>query len=89
MSIRSPNTLEKPAETRWPDQVTAYDESNLFVYARLLDAKAAGMRDVDMIEQILNMEAGTDEAQTTLIEYLDRARWMRDVGYRMMLSDSV
>jgi hypothetical protein len=68
------------------DRVTAYDEEHLFVYARLLDAEAAGMSNAAMIDQFLDLGQEARDGQSILAEHLSRARWMRETGYRILLS---
>ena len=86
MSKSSHSAPKGASETRWPNRVTAYDEAHLFEYARLLDCEAAGMNDAEMIEQVLQLHPGTQGVQDTLAEHLERARWMRDTGYKLLLS---
>lgn len=69
------------------DGITVYDRAHLFVYARLLDAAANGASDAEMIRDILELEPGTQEAADSLRRHLARASWMRECGYRQMLSE--
>ena len=72
----------------WSDAITAYDRAHLFLYARLLDAAANDVSDAEMIRDILDLDPGTDEAAESLAQHLTRARWMREIGYRQMLSQA-
>lgn len=71
-----------------PEHITAYDRDHLFLYARLLDAAATGAGEAEMIRDLLQLEPGTDEAAASLAQHLARARWMRETGYRQMLSEA-
>ncbi|MDE2466507.1 MAG: DUF2285 domain-containing protein [Alphaproteobacteria bacterium] len=75
-----------PAGLSWSDVITAYDETHLFTYAQLLDAEAAGHSRDWMIEAILGLEARDPAASDQVRLHLARAHWMRETGYRLLLS---
>lgn len=79
-------------EDRAPEvsQLTAYDESHLIDYLRLLDADAEGAdwREVAML--ILGVDAAAEphRARAMHDSHLARARWMTEVGYAHLLGSS-
>jgi len=68
-------------------QLTAYDESHLLDYLRLLDADDEGADWRNAAAQILGIDAIADplRAKTMHDSHLARARWMTDVGYAHLL----
>lgn len=70
------------------DFVTDYDRRHLKLYARLLDADAAGAS----LGEIARILFGIDErdeperAQQLHRQHLQRARWMTENGYRSLLT---
>ena len=88
MSNRRYSDQTRADELQWSDDLTAYDEAHLFIYARLLDGAEAEMTDSDMIQHILGLDPGTRGNQDALVAHLARARWMRDVGYAKILSSA-
>ncbi|MBI1285420.1 MAG: DUF2285 domain-containing protein [Thiobacillus sp.] len=74
-------------EVPWSDFLTDYDERHLIVYMRLLDARAAGASDEEMVRIVLciDPEKEPERAQSALETHLSRARWMTEHGYRQLL----
>ncbi|MEW5997907.1 MAG: DUF2285 domain-containing protein [Pseudomonadota bacterium] len=74
---------------RAPDvlQLTAYDESHLADYLRLLDADDEGGDWREAAACILGIDATTEphRAKTMHNSHLARARWMTEVGYAYLL----
>ena len=74
---------------RAPDisQLTAYDESHLVDYLRLLDAADEGADWREAAACILGVDAATEprRAKTMHDSHLARARWMTEVGYAHLL----
>lgn len=78
-----------PFEDRVPEsmQLTAYDESHLADYLRLLDADTEGAdwREVAALIFGIDATAEPDRAKTMHESHLARARWMTEVGYAHLL----
>ena len=76
-------------QDRVPDsaQLTAYDESHLTDYLRLLDADAESPDWRETAALIFGIDVSTepDRAKTMLESHLARARWMTEVGYVHLL----
>lgn len=74
---------------RAPDasQLTAYDESHLTAYLRLLDADEEGADWRETAAAILGVDAATEpqRAKEMHDSHLARARWMTEVGYAHLL----
>lgn len=74
---------------RAPDvsQLTAYDESHLADYLRLLDAAEEGADWREAAALILGIDAIAEphRAKTMHASHLARARWMTEVGYAHLL----
>jgi hypothetical protein len=74
---------------RAPDvsQLTAYDESHLVDYLRLLDAADEGADWREAAALILGIDpaAEPNRAKTMHDSHLTRARWMTEVGYAHLL----
>lgn len=74
---------------RAPDapQLTAYDESHLADYLRLLDADDEGGDWREAAAYILGIDATAEphRAKTMHKSHLARARWMTEVGYAHLL----
>lgn len=75
------------AELSWSERITRYDAAHLFTYAQLLDAEAAGASPKQMMECILGLDAERAASEVELSHHLERARWMRRTGYRLLLSE--
>lgn len=76
-------------EDRAPDvsQLTAYDESHLAAYLRLLDAADEGADWRDTAAAILGVDAAAEPQRAKVMHdsHLARARWMTEVGYAHLL----
>ncbi len=76
-------------EDRAPDvsQLTAYDESHLADYLRLLDAADEGADWRDTAAAILGVDAAAEPQRAKVMHdsHLARARWMTEVGYAHLL----
>ena len=74
---------------RAPDisQLTAYDESHLVDYLRLLDAADEGADWREAAACILGIDVTAEprRAKTMHDSHLARARWMTEVGYAHLL----
>lgn len=68
-------------------QLTAYDESHLTAYLRLLDADDNGAEWRETAAAILGVDAAAEpqRAKTMHDSHLARARWMTEVGYANLL----
>lgn len=74
---------------RAPDvsQLTAYDESHLVDYLRLLDANDEGADWREAAAHILGIDATAEphRAKAMHQSHLARAQWMTEVGYAHLL----
>jgi hypothetical protein len=79
---------DRPPES---DRLTAYDESHLALYIRLLDAAAEGAdwREAVQILFALDPDRDPDHARIVHDSHLARARWMTTTGYRELLRPRV
>lgn len=79
---------DRPPES---DRLTAYDESHLVLYIRLLDAAAEGVdwREAVQILFELDPDRDPDRARRIHDSHLARARWMTTTGYRELLHPRV
>lgn len=79
---------DRPPES---DRLTAYDESHLALYIRLLDAAAEGAdwREAVQILFALDPDRDPDRARMIHDSHLARARWMTTTGYRELLGPRV
>jgi predicted secreted protein len=68
-------------------QLTAYDESHLTAYLRLLDADDGEADWREATAAILGVDAAAEplRAKTMHDTHLARARWMTEVGYAYLL----
>lgn len=68
-------------------QLTAYDESHLTAYLRLLDSDDEGIDWRVSATRILGIDAAAepDRAQAMYDSHLARARWMTEIGYAHLL----
>lgn len=76
-------------EDRVPEsaQLTAYDESHIQDYLRLLDAEADGAGWREAAASIFGIDAAAepDRAKMMHESHLARARWMTEIGYAHLL----
>lgn len=74
---------------RAPDisELTAYDESHLVDYLRLLDADERGTDWREAVALIFGIDAAAEprKAKTMHDTHLARARWMSEFGYAHLL----
>ena len=86
MPARTPVT-DFVEDVPWSDALTLYDEANLVLYVRLLDACAAGASDDEMVRVLFGIDPRKepDRARRTLASHLRRARWMTEHGYKHFL----
>ena len=68
-------------------QLTAYDESHLTAYLRLLDADDDGADWRETTAAILGVDATAEPHRAKIMHdsHLARARWMTEVGYAHLL----
>jgi len=73
------------------DRLTAYDESHLAAYIRLLDADAEGADWREAVQIIFGFNPDSDPDRARIIHHshLARARWMTTTGYRELLRPRV
>lgn len=69
------------------DRLTVYDHNHLNEYLRLLDADGDGVPWEVAARDILGLDPDHDPsgAWATWDSHLDRAKWIRDGGYRLLL----
>lgn len=81
--VTQPTFLETPPSA---DAVTAYDESHLVTYIRLLDAAAEGADWREVVSVLFGLDPALHEAHSRLVydSHLARARWMTEHGYRQL-----
>ena len=77
-----------PSMPTCSDHITTYDRAHLLLYARLLDAAATGTGEDEMIRDLLELEPDNAAAARSLEAHLARARWMRETGYRQLVSEA-
>ena len=79
---------DRPPES---DRLTAYDESHLAVYIRLLDADAEGADWREAVQIIFGLDPERDPERARVVHqsHLARARWMTTTGYRELLRPRV
>jgi len=76
-------------EDRPPDSpyLTAYNESHLVTYLRLLDADEEGADWREAVRIIFGLDPDRDPERAGVVHasHLARARWMTEEGYRYLL----
>ena len=79
---------DRPPES---DRLTAYDESHLAAYIRLLDADAEGADWREAVQIIFGFDPDRDLERARIVHqsHLARARWMTTTGYRELLRPRV
>jgi hypothetical protein len=67
-------------------QLTDYDRSAAPAYLRLLDAEEAGASWEEASKFVLGLDPDADleRARLAYTSHLERARWLRDSGYRSL-----
>ena len=68
-------------------ELTAYDESHLTDYLRLLDADDGGASWREVASLVFGIDAASepDRARAMHASHLARARWMTEIGYAYLL----
>lgn len=71
------------------EELTDYDRSHVKLYVRLLDADAegAGWREVSSVLFGLDPARDPKRAFAVYASHLERARWMAETGYLLLLRD--
>jgi hypothetical protein len=86
----SPLPLDPPVADSAPesDALTRYDREHAITYLRLLDAEVEGADWTEVAKIVLHIDPlrEPERAQKAWKSHLDRAIWMRDSGYRHLLS---
>jgi hypothetical protein len=75
---------------RLSDQArTEYDKEHLITYLRLLDANEGGAdwREVSRIVLYIDPGREPDRARRVFDSHLARAKWMTEVGYRLLFRE--
>ncbi|TAJ95577.1 MAG: DUF2285 domain-containing protein [Reyranella sp.] len=72
-------------------RLTAYDESHLALYIRLLDAAAEGADWREAVQVLFGLDPDRDPDRARMVHdsHLARARWMTTTGYRELLRPRV
>jgi hypothetical protein len=70
------------------EPLTDYDREQAVLYLRLLDAEAAGARWQDVATHLFNFDPADepDRAERMYVTHLARAKWLRDNGYKDLVS---
>lgn len=68
--------------------VTDYDERHLGSYLRLLDAEADNADWAEVARIVFGIDPVTEpaRAKSVYVSHLARAQWLRDAGFRELLS---
>lgn len=68
--------------------LTAYDQANVKLYLRLLDAEAQGASWMEVVEALfgISVDAEPDRAARVHGSHLARARWMTESGFAGLLA---
>ena len=88
MKVRLMNDIDLVADTAPADSIlTPYDHEHAITYLRLLDADAEGAdwKEVTQIVLHIDPEREPVRARQAYESHLIRARWMTEVGYRLLL----
>lgn len=82
-------TMPTASLVPWNDALTDYDRAHFKLYMRLLDAEDSGATLAEMAQVLfeIDAEAEPDRARDTVESHLARARWMTEVGYRLLLQE--
>ena len=86
--MTSPAFMDSPPDSA---RLTAYDESHLATYLRLLDADIEGANWREAVRIIFGLDPDADPVRAQLVHdsHLARARWMTEVGYRHLLEPPI
>lgn len=68
-------------------EVSAYDRAHALTYLRLLDAHRAGATWREAAAEIFKLDPDVDPARLEQMHrsHLQRAEWLRDSGYKLLL----
>jgi len=71
------------------DALTDYDRAHVKLYMRLIDAEDSGATLAEMARVLFAIEADAEpeRARLAVKSHLARARWMTEVGYRLLLQE--
>ncbi len=71
----------------WSEALTDYDLGRLAIYLRLLDAEQDGADWREAARVVLRKDPDSAEAQARRCweSHMQRARWMTETGYRLLL----
>ncbi len=83
------NTTGIAATAPQGEALTDYDRANVKLYMRLLDAETSGATMAEMAQVLfgIHAEAEPDRARDVVETHLARARWMTEIGYRLLLAE--
>lgn len=86
--MSAPNRIGIAATAPQGDALTVYDCANVKLYMRLLDAETSGATLAEMAQVLFDIdaEAEPDRARDVVETHLARARWMTEIGYRLLLA---
>jgi len=70
-----------------PATLTPYDHEHAITYLRLLDADAEGADWREVVKLVLHIDPAREpaRAQKAYESHLERAKWMTEQGYRLLL----
>lgn len=71
-------------------ELTDYDRSHIKLYMRLLDAAADGADWREAVEILFGIDPRRDPERARRVHdrHLERARWMSQTGYRLLLREA-
>lgn len=80
-------TIPIAAVVPWDEALTEYDRAHMKLYLRLIDAEDSGATLAEMAQVLfeIDAEAEPERARLAVESHLARARWMTEVGYRLLL----
>jgi len=79
------NTQELQSLTPVDDNITPYDRAHFKLYLQLLDAEEQGVDWRTVASDIMNLELEDTSTKPCWQSHLERAKWMRESGYRQLL----
>ena len=76
-------------EVPWSNRLTEYDNRHVDTYVRLLEAQNEGLPKDDIARRILGIDPDAEPARArkAVESHMARARWMGEVGYRLLLTE--
>ncbi|MFE0018382.1 DNA -binding domain-containing protein [Mesorhizobium sp. NPDC059054] len=70
------------------EELTDYDRSHVKLYVRLLDADSEGAAWQEVASVLFGLDPAREErALGVYTSHLERARWMAETGYLLLLRD--